>query len=145
MTWENRDIYVVKLANTPKFSRLCDIVTFLRLLKLFFGNILVDMVVGYTKLYSHREKTGISFEITYEKIRLFLSTLLLSVISFQVVKYIGRRPPILLYKQGLIQCLVIRSSVFFGISIFETTNNLINQTNFRSSLGDYEIFEVLFQ
>ena len=145
MTWENRDIYVVKLANTPKFSRLYDIVTFLRLLKLFFGNILVDMVVGYTKLYSHREKTGISFEITYEKIRLFLSTLLLSVISFQVVKYIGRRPPILLYKQGLIQCLVIRSSVFFGISIFVTTNNLINQTNFRSSLGDYEIFEVLFQ
>ena len=145
MTWENRDIYVVKLANTPKFGRLCDIVTFLRLLKLFFGNILVDMVVGYTKLYSHREKTGISFEITYEKIRLFLSTLLLSVISFQVVKYIGRRPPILLYKQGLIQCLVIRSSVFFGISIFVTTNNLINQTNFRSSLGDYEIFEVLFQ
>ena len=145
MTWENRDIYVVKLANTPKFSRLYDIVTFLRLLKLFFGNILVDMVVGYTKLYSHREKTGISFEITYEKIRLFLSTLLLSVISFQVVKYIGRRPPILLYKQGLIQCLVIRSSVFFGISIFVTTNNLINQTNFRSSLGDYGIFEVLFQ
>ena len=143
MTWENRDIYVVKLANTPKFSRLYDIVTFLRLLKLFFGNILVDMVVGYTKLYSHREKTGISFEITYEKIRLFLSTLLLSVISFQVVKYIGRRPPILLYKQGLIQCLVIRSSVFFGIIV--TTNNLINQTNFRSSLGDYEIFEVLFQ
>ena len=136
MTWENRDIYVVKLANTPKFSRLYDIVTFLRLLKLFFGNILVDMVVGYTKLYSHREKTGISFEITYEKIRLFLSTLLLSVISFQVVKYIGRRPPILLYKQGLIQCLVIRSSVFFGISIIVTTNNLINQTNFRSSLGD---------
>ena len=136
MTWENRDIYVVKLANTPKFSRLYDIVTFLRLLKLFFGNILVDMVVGYTKLYSHREKTGISFEITYEEIRLFLSTLLLSVISFQVVKYIGRRPPILLYKQGLIQCLVIRSSVFFGISIFVTTNNLINQTNFRSSLGD---------
>ena len=134
MTWENRDIYVVKLANTPKFSRLYDIVTFLRLLKLFFGNILVDMVVGYTKLYSHREKTGISFEITYEKIRLFLSTLLLSVISFQVVKYIGRRPPILLYKQGLIQCLVIRSSVFFGIIV--TTNNLINQTNFRSSLGD---------
>ena len=136
MTWENRDIYVVKLANTPKFSRLYDIVTFLRLLKLLFGNILVDMVVGYTKLYSHREKTGISFEITYEKIRLFLSTLLLSVISFQVVKYIGRRPPILLYKQGLIQCLVIRSSVFFGISIIVTTNNLINQTNFRSSLGD---------
>ena len=134
MTWENRDIYVVKLANTPKFSRLYDIVTFLRLLKLFFGNILVDMVVGYTKLYSHREKTGISFEITYEKIRLFLSTLLLSVISFQVVKYIGRRPPILLYKQGLIQCLVLRSSVFFGIIV--TTNNLINQTNFRSSLGD---------
>ena len=136
MTWENRDIYVVKLANTLKFSRLYDIVTFLRLLKLFFGNILVDMIVGHTKLYSHREKAGINFEITYEKIRLFLSMLLLRVISFQVVKYIGRRSAILLYKQSLIQCLVIRSSVFFGISIFVTTNNLINKTNFRSSLGD---------
>ena len=32
----------------------------------------------YTKLYSHREKAGISFEITNEKIGLFLSMLLLS-------------------------------------------------------------------
>ena len=128
MTWENRDIYVVKLANTLKFSRLYDIVTFLRLLKLFFGNILVDMIVGHTKLYSHRGKAGINFEMTYEKIRLFLSMLLLRVISFQVIKYIGRRSVILLYKQSLI--------LFFGISIFVTTNNLINKTNFRSSLGD---------
>ena len=36
------------------------------------------MIVGYTKLYSHREKAGTSFEITNEKIRLFLSVLLLS-------------------------------------------------------------------
>ena len=36
------------------------------------------MIVGYTKLYSHREKTGISFEITNEKICLFLSMLLFS-------------------------------------------------------------------
>ena len=89
-----------------------------RLLELFFENILVDMIFGYTKLYGHTEKGDISFQITNEKIRLFSSMLLLNV------KYIGRRPPILLCKQGLIQCLVIRSSVFFGISIFLTTNKL---------------------
>ena len=38
-----------------------------------------------------------------------------------------RRPPIFLCKQGLIQCLVLRSSVFFGIFIFVTTNHLIKK------------------
>ena len=33
---------------------------------------------GYPKLYSHREKTDISFEITNDKIRLFVSMLQLS-------------------------------------------------------------------
>ena len=37
-----------------------------------------DMIFGYTKLYNHREKADISFEITNEKIRLFSSLLLLS-------------------------------------------------------------------
>ena len=55
-----------------------DIVTLPRLLKLFFDDALVDMIFGYTKLYSHREKADISFEITNEKIRLFSSILLLS-------------------------------------------------------------------
>ena len=57
---------------------LDDIVTLLRLLKLLFDDILVDMIFGYTKLHSHREKANISFEITNEKIRLFSSMLLLS-------------------------------------------------------------------
>ena len=57
---------------------LDDIVTLLRLLKLFFDDILVDMIFGYTKLHSHREKANISFEITNERIRLFSSMLLLS-------------------------------------------------------------------
>ena len=52
--------------------------TSLRLLKLLFNDVSVDMIVGYTKLYSHREKGVNSFEITNEKIRLFLSMLLLS-------------------------------------------------------------------
>ena len=43
----------------------------LRLLELFFDDVLVDMIVGYTKLYSYREKTDISFNIS-----LFLSMLL---------------------------------------------------------------------
>ena len=87
------------------------------------------MIVGYTKLYIHREKADISFEITNEKIRLFLSMLLLSEChKLPDRKCIGRQPPILLCKQGLIQCLVIHSSVFFGIFIFVTTNNLIIKT-----------------
>ena len=64
MKWENRDINVVERANTPKFSKLDNIVTPLRLLELFFDDVSVDMIVGYTKLYSHREKAGINFGIT---------------------------------------------------------------------------------
>ena len=36
------------------------------------------MCFGYIKLYSQREKAGISFEITHEKDCLFLNTLRLS-------------------------------------------------------------------
>ena len=50
----------------------------LKLLKLFFDDVLVNMIVGYTRLYSHREKADISFKITDEKIRSFLNMLLLS-------------------------------------------------------------------
>ena len=68
--------------------------------------------------------------IINEKIRLFLSMLLLS--GFHKLpdqKCIRRRPPILLCKQDLNQSLVICSTVLFGISIFVTANNLINKTN----------------
>ena len=78
MKWETRGIHVIERANTEKFSKLDNIVTPLRLLELFFDDVLVDMIVGYTKLYNHREKADISFEITNEKIHLFLSMLLLS-------------------------------------------------------------------
>ena len=53
MKWENGDINVVQRANILKFSRLDDIVTPVRLLELFFDDVLVDMIVGYTNLYSH--------------------------------------------------------------------------------------------
>ena len=62
----------------PKFSKLHDIVTPPRLLELLFDDVLADMIFGFTKLYSHIEKAGISFEITNEKVCLFLSMLLLS-------------------------------------------------------------------
>ena len=92
------------------------------------------MIVGYTKLYSHIEKVDISFEITYEKIRLYLSMLLFTRYNkLPEHQCIERRSPILLCKQGLIQCLVISSSAFFGISIFVTTNNLINKTICQNS------------
>ena len=76
--WANRDINVVERANIPKFSTLDDIVSPLRLLELFFDDVLVDIIFGCTKFYSHREKAGISFDITNEKIRLFLTMLLLN-------------------------------------------------------------------
>ena len=40
-----------------------DRMTLLRLLKLFFDDVLVDMIFGYTKFYSHIEKSDISFPI----------------------------------------------------------------------------------
>ena len=77
MKWEYRDINVVERAKIPKFSKLDDKLTFLRILELFFIYVLVDMTADCTKLYSHRETAFISFEITNEKIHLFLSMLLL--------------------------------------------------------------------
>ena len=56
MKWESGDINVVERASIPKFSKLGDIVTPLRFLELFFDDVLVDMIVGYSKLYSHRER-----------------------------------------------------------------------------------------
>ena len=76
MKWEIR---YTNVPNVPKFSRLGDVVTPLRFLEFFFDDVLVDMIVGHTKLYSHRDKADISFEITNEKSRLFLSMLLLRV------------------------------------------------------------------
>ena len=75
MKGANGDINVVRWANIPKWSTLGDIVTPLRLLELSFDDVLFDMIFGYTKLYSHREKAGISFEMTNEKIPLFLTML----------------------------------------------------------------------
>ena len=97
MKWANRDSNVVEWTNISKFSILDNIVTPVRLLELFFEDVLVNLIFAYTKLYSHREKAGISSEITNEKIRLFLSMLLLSGChKLQTVKYFGRLPPILL-------------------------------------------------
>ena len=55
MKWEICDINIVEWANIPKFSKQDDIVTPFRLLELFFGYVLVDMIIGYTKLHSQRE------------------------------------------------------------------------------------------
>ena len=76
MKWKNRDINVVDWTNIPKFSKLDDILTPVRL-ELFSDDALVNMIVGYTKLYTQREKADIRFEITNQKIRLFLGMLLL--------------------------------------------------------------------
>ena len=86
MKWKNCDINVVEQENISNFSKLDYVVTPLRLLELFFDDVLADAIVGYTKLYSHRKKADISLEMkmknerlyTNEKVLLFLSMLLLS-------------------------------------------------------------------
>ena len=60
------------------FNNINDIVAPLRFLELVFEDISVDMIFSYFNLYRHTEKVDISSEITDEKIRLFLSMLLLS-------------------------------------------------------------------
>ena len=67
--WKNRDINVVERENIPEFCNLDDVVTPLRLLMFIFDDILVEIMFGYTKWDNHREKAGISFEITNEKNR----------------------------------------------------------------------------
>ena len=53
------------------FSMLDDIVTPVRLVELFFDDVLFRMIFGYAKLDCNREKADISFEISIEKICLF--------------------------------------------------------------------------
>ena len=73
LKWSNRDRAII-----PKISALDDIVTALRLLQLLFDDVLADMIFGYCKLQSHKEKADASFEITNEQNCFFLSMLLLS-------------------------------------------------------------------
>ena len=49
LKWTNHAINVVEWTDIPKFNTLDDIVAPLRLLELFFDDVLVDMVFGYTK------------------------------------------------------------------------------------------------
>ena len=46
---EESDINIVERGNIPKFSKLENIVTPLRLLELFFEDVLNNMIAGYTK------------------------------------------------------------------------------------------------
>ena len=78
MKWESVDINVVEQANTVKFSKLDNIGAPLRLFELLFDNALVDMIVSYTNLFSHIEKTDTSLEMTKETFCLFLGMPLLS-------------------------------------------------------------------
>ena len=67
-----------RLLTNLGINNINDIVTPIRFLELFSEDIWVDMIFGYNKLYGHTEKVDISSETTNEKIRLFLSMLLLS-------------------------------------------------------------------
>ena len=88
MKEENRDISTVEQANIPMFSRLDNIMNPLRLIELFSDDVLVGTVVGYTKLYSHRQEADISFEITNEKNLIILkhATSFVVAMCFQTIK-----------------------------------------------------------
>ena len=132
MVWANCDIDVAEWANIPKFSAVDDLLIPDRLLDLFF---VTFQLIWFLAISSCTvEKAGINFEITNNKIWLFLSMLLLTgYLKFPDDRMYWEVTPILFCKQGLVQCFVIRSSVFFRIFIFVITNNLINKTNSRSS------------
>ena len=76
MKGENRDINFVEWANIPKFSVLDDLVTPLRLLEFFFATF--KLIWFFATSSCTVEKAGINAKITNEKIRLFLSMLLLT-------------------------------------------------------------------
>ena len=78
MKWENCDINVLEQASIPQFSRLDDIGTLLRHFESFFVNMLVDMIVGYTKFTVIERKQTLVLKISHETFRLFLRMLLLS-------------------------------------------------------------------
>ena len=78
MKWENRNVNVVEQANSPQFNEPDNVGAPLRLFESSFVDVLVDMIVGNTKLYSHSKKTDISLEISNETCRLFSGMLLLS-------------------------------------------------------------------
>ena len=77
MKWENRNINVEEHANGPHFNKQHNAGAPLRLSESFFVDVLVDMIVGNTKLYGHSEKAAISLEISNETFCLFSGMVLL--------------------------------------------------------------------
>ena len=92
----------------------------------FFDYILVNMIVGYTKLYSNREKASINFEITNEKNRLFLSMLLHSgcLMVPDRKTYWEKTPRYFIVTRSVSMSLYTFESILIGISIFVTAKNL---------------------
>ena len=92
-------------ANIPKFSTLDDIVTPLRLAELFLDDVLVDMIFGYSKLYSHRKKVALVLILLMKKLA-FLRMLLLSgchkLPDRKMFREVNPDTFALLCKQGLI-------------------------------------------
>ena len=81
----NDDIIVVERVSIPNLSKPGNIGTLLKLYESFFDDALVDIIFGYTKLYSHRQTADTSFEITNEAFCLS--------ISFKTVKRTVRHSP----------------------------------------------------
>ena len=50
LNYPKPSIDILEWGNIPKFNKLDDIVTPLRLLQLFFDDVLNDMIAGYTKM-----------------------------------------------------------------------------------------------
>ena len=143
MKWESGDINVVERASIPKFSKLGDIVTPLRFLELFFDDVLVDMIVGYSKLCNHRERADISFEIANEKIRLFLSMLLFSGCRKppDCKKILEDNPPILLC--GLINKTNSQVEQIHRMNLCYRTHGCRQRINNKPIRDEYKIWIVV--
>ena len=131
MKSKNRDINVVEQENVPQFSELDDIGTSLRLFELFFVDVLVDMIFGYTKMQAIERKQTLVFKISNETFCLFLGVSLLSGCQkLPDCKINWETPPDTFLKA--MSDSMSRLNVFFEISIIMATNNLINKTNSRN-------------
>ena len=86
------------------------------------------MIVGYTKLYSNREKASISFEITNEKNRLFLSMLLHSecLMLLDRKTYWEKAPRYFSVTRSDSMPLYTFESILIGIFIFVTAKTQDN-------------------
>ena len=70
--WRNGDLKSKEQFNMPKLQRMDKLGTSFGLFEIYFDDALVMQIVQFTKLYGQREKGDCSFDLSNEKLCLFL-------------------------------------------------------------------------